>query len=986
MLQVQPGSETQSQSPQPPAQQPAPIQQDDAGQAGPNMHTGQVPKPPAAILLPIIIAVVVVAALGGAYVYLSPHHSAITTTTVITTTIQQSHINRITRCTAISSPGNYYLTGNLLVSTISSCIVVNSSNVNIIGDNSTIHGEGPYTDLPPFTYGISVLSASNVSISGINVRNFSYGVYLSGVSNSLLLGVNASYNEVSDIMLSNSNNNTISHSNLFASLGKYGGIAFINSTGNSVLNSTSIDNARYGAVINSTGERFSSDTFSNNPTDIYCPSNEYTGSSSFSGVSCSTSLYCSFARCSSNNIPPQVSAIQLSNQISTCGSISQPGNYMLSSDINLGSLINVSTESDLQPCITISAPYVNLDCNGHSIRNAEYGIYVLGIYDNITDCTLTNNTDGIMSADNFNLNIRNTRIAGGPSLSISGVLFKGVSTGIISNVSVSNYASGIDILDSQGILFNRINASGNTNGVYVQNSTANIYQNSKFRSNSQYDLYCDVNSYNSSSNVFQGVQCGSTDCQWGSSCTEPLPPPLSRRPINSCTPIKYSGEYYITGNLISTGTCIDVQASNVSLNCSDYIIHGYAGSAIYVANQSNVTISDCIVTNQYTGINVTGSRGVYLSRLNLTGNMEGIHAVNDHSLTVLNVTVRRFIGAAGIDLQSVSNSSVLNSTSSSGVTSGSGFIISDSHNNTLKSDNAYQNPGSGFLINNSMDNVIENNSAFSNQVDFACSQSSSGIYSEQGGINKGVTKSGCHWLAEVNPIAGGTVCSAISTSSTMALTTDFVYGSGASCLTVYSAASRSTTGSNTTINCQGHTIISTNGGTFLDIGNVTGVVLENCYIKGFAYGVKASGYYQQIENNTIADSGYGIYLNGSQYSDVSRNRVSNSTYSAISVNGFYYGTISYNNVSTSPTGISLQQSRSDKVTGNIGTADSVGISLGSVQLSQFKGNLLGVTNTAGISCDMFSGAANSQNQDLGGNICTSNTGCTWMSQSPSCNP
>ena len=56
----------------------------------------------------------------------------------------------------------------------------------------------------------------------------------------------------------------------------------------------------------------------------------------------------------------------------------------------------------------------------------------------------------------------------------------------------------------------------------------------------------------------------------------------------------------------------------------------------------------------------------------------------------------------------------------------------------------------------------------------------------------------------------------------------------------------------TTINCNGHTIIATNGGIFALLAKGTqGSVIENCYLKGFTTAIEATGGSGRIYNNTI---------------------------------------------------------------------------------------------------------------------------------------
>ncbi len=91
------------------------------------------------------------------------------------------------------------------------------------------------------------------------------------------------------------------------------------------------------------------------------------------------------------------------------------------------------------------------------------------------------------------------------------------------------------------------------------------------------------------------------------------------------------------------------------------------------------------------------------------------------------------------------------------------------------------------------------------------------------------------------------------------------------------------TGSDVTIDCDGHSITGQNNdyiGIYSD--TVTGTVVQNCYISGFdeaVYFFQTDG--GQIINNTLEDNNYGVYLDNSDDNDVEYNDFMNNDY------GFY---------------------------------------------------------------------------------------------------
>ena len=143
---------------------------------------------PALILIPVII----VLALVGGYLYLSMSGTKPSTTTTVvssvSTTIPQSSVSNINGCSVIDKPGVYFL-ANRINTTITSgaCIKVVSSNVRLEGNNNKLVGNGPYTGVPPFTYGIELSGVSNVTVTGFDIETFSYGIYVNNSAGSSYL-------------------------------------------------------------------------------------------------------------------------------------------------------------------------------------------------------------------------------------------------------------------------------------------------------------------------------------------------------------------------------------------------------------------------------------------------------------------------------------------------------------------------------------------------------------------------------------------------------------------------------------------------------------------------------------------------------------------------------------------------------------------------------------------------------------------------------
>ena len=105
-----------------------------------------------------------------------------------------------------------------------------------------------------------------------------------------------------------------------------------------------------------------------------------------------------------------------------------------------------------------------------------------------------------------------------------------------------------------------------------------------------YILY--LGSTPASTNINRGFRCAYT-------------PPITY--ISACTSITTPGDYILTQNISTTGTCITITTPNASLNCNGYTISGDGGVSnygIYINNDAydNNNISNCNINNFQYGI------------------------------------------------------------------------------------------------------------------------------------------------------------------------------------------------------------------------------------------------------------------------------------------------------------------------------------------------------------------------------------------------
>jgi hypothetical protein len=118
--------------------------------------------------------------------------------------------------------------------------------------------------------------------------------------------------------------------------------------------------------------------------------------------------------------------------------------------------------------------------------------------------------------------------------------------------------------------------------------------------------------------------------------------------LNSCQNITTSGNYTLGQDLTfsGSGTCIDMQANDVSLNCDGYSITGddswsSIGINIYrsSSNDTNIEIFNCKLDHIGTGIEVENSNYIDLINLELLNNRDGLNLRGIYSAKFKNISI-----------------------------------------------------------------------------------------------------------------------------------------------------------------------------------------------------------------------------------------------------------------------------------------------------------------------------------------------------------
>ncbi|MCL4371716.1 hypothetical protein M1373_00125, partial [Candidatus Marsarchaeota archaeon] len=308
---------------------------------------------------------------------------------------------------------------------------------------------------------------------------------------------------------------------------------------------------------------------------------------------------------------------------------------------------------------------------------------------------------------------------------------------------------------------------------------------------------------------------------------------------------------------------------------------------------------------------------------------------------------------------------------------GAGIALVNSVNNTLESNNESSNDYGLVLNGSSNNNMVMYNKMLGNKLsDYYCSNGNSGINAENGGVNYGVTTHGCHWLAAIQTNAPPLECNAFFSPTTYSISSDAAYGLGALCYGVYSNA--------TTINCNGHTIIATNGGTFASFKNVKDDVIENCYLKGFTTPISISNSSVQVINDVIGSSyippnssftGYGIHVSASKNFGIDNVSI-NGTPIGVAIFSSSDGSVENTSV-TSELAYDIQSSTSLNMIHDLSEPGTgIGATISNSTGGLYKDDMFnGIIY--GMEC-LLSSQSSTANSDAGGISYSSADNCNWL--------
>ncbi len=973
-------------------QGPPPIQNNqpaapasEPGVGNPMQWKSQIPPTPEQILktqrtipiIPLVLAIVVIAIIGVAFIFFKGYLIKASTTTSSTTI--QSSVSQISNCRVIARPGYYFVSSNIKTAIGGgACINVSSSNVNIACNGNKVSGSGPFVVVPPFTYGISIINKTNITVSGCNVRNFSYGIFVESSNNINVVNDNLSINYVANLYLNNTHNSTVMNNYLSRASSAQGSIFLTNGTsGINVSNNIIQYNQYFGINVNTSNITFARNFLNGTQYSFRCsvPNGFVTSSKAYSNI-CYNSTGCGFVECRGINIPTNISKLTLQSSVVSCGSIVQPGTYVLMSNISMQNFVNISNIlSLLTPCIRVASKNVLLNCRGFSINNSTIAISAL---------------------DKQNITIENCKI----NSAAIGILLSNTSISHVSNITLRNQNYGIDVINSSLTTFSNIIATADTYGISLSSSFSNVFQNINLLHNtyglylqsgsfsnsfnkgivsnsSKIDVFATADSANASYNLMLSVNCNYTNAVWAT-CKHFISPSLPYVPLTNCSTINAPGNYILTSSIVNAqNKCLQIKSNDVSLNCANHIISSGSSSiglGLLISNSRNVTVNQCNFVNFPAAVNVSGSSAILINKVNVQNSNYGITLNGVVNGSISNSTINDTTNAS-IMLYHTYASRLFRNIINYGQSHNVGILINNSQNNTITNNSGSRNNVGMQLTGNSINNTIMNNTMQLNtNFDYMC-VGNGALNSENGGVNYGTTESKCRWLAAITPTAPTIECSVATQPSLFTLTQDYKYPSGSICFSSFA--------NTTTINCNGHTVIATNGGTFASFINSQGSNIENCFLKGFTDTIIASNSSITVFNNTILENsahGTAIQVSNSRFgANVKENNVT-ASYFGISLSNIGGGTLQNNYVSRANTAYFLSNVTALTVKNNTASNNTyTGLVVNDSVANIFLNNNF-VSATTGISC-LYTSQGAFNNSDSGANRCTLNQNCFWIKSS-----
>ncbi|MFC1685912.1 NosD domain-containing protein [Nanoarchaeota archaeon] len=534
--------------------------------------------------------------------------------------------------TNISSCGqitfsNIYYTLNQSINSSETCLDVLANNVTIDCQGNLINR----TDTGGSPNGIEISRSTqtdtNITIKNCTIKNYETGIYVHNSSNNYLAHNNLVSNNLEGIYLESSHDNVIEWNN--ASFNVYEGILVSASSNNSIYNNTCFENSD-GISLYGTGNRVVDNMAQeNSQNDLYVSSSSCNNVvSNFTG---SNGLQVKLYNYTVNMENEVLSGLFLCNaSYSTLNNVTVNGSQKYNNNgftIIMSSYVNITNSTSIANKMGIRlflSPYSRIENNdlsdssqqglyliysndtlitGNNFRGNFQGIYSLRTNSSvITQNTFLDNGEGIrLYSSEDNLIYNNTFEGGGTYplyLRDSGMVLPNlIYNNLINHTSLpyfqQNYTNLWNATQQAGT---RIFGEGTQiGGNYWTNSSASGYSDTC--ADADNDGFCDV-AYNLTANNTDYLALSDEFVE------ETAPQICGNLDIANTT-------YTMTQNVSSDGTCFNVMANNVTLDCAGYLINYSQSSTGYGINISGYNVTTIRNCNIFLGSSQFSSHAVY---------------------------------------------------------------------------------------------------------------------------------------------------------------------------------------------------------------------------------------------------------------------------------------------------------------------------------------------------------------------------------------
>lgn len=345
--------------------------------------------------------------------------------------------------------------------------------------------------------------------------------------------------------------------------------------------------------------------------------------------------------------------------------------------------------------------------------------------------------------------------------------------------------------------------------------------------------------------------------------------------ISSCQTISSSGSYTLNQSLSTTGNCLTITSSNVSLDCQNFIIDGDSSGADYgitSTSKTNLSINNCYIKDFFEGINF---------------------------VTITNSTINNSVftnnGQSGIGFYTSSNYNLINNITANSSNGYGVYLFSSSYNlltsilvyNTytgirITSNSGYNNLTNSNLTNNTQDNLYvasDNNNIRDSSI--------TGKVNEFWNVAGATYTNISNYPSQINLSSNQKII--VPGSYTLVSNSASNLANAALILT-----------SNVSLDCQGFIIDGSSSGSSYGIytqgnTNKNNISINNCFIKDFEMGINFNYVTNSTINNTILTNNFNFntYFDHSNYNKINNISSNNSAW------GIYFTTSSYNNITAS---------------------------------------------------------------------------------------